>query len=131
MYAQPNCAEPKVESYRKVMNSAFASEYQKCPVIIVAQFVSDDFPNYYFKPSKLKKMFFFQCVNADDSGKETLFSDGRKGDFFVIDKAKADKVLSLKKGDKIKITGKTFVHNYLGTVLGVYFIVDDLEKIND
>ena len=129
LYSQNDCAEPKVESYKKVMNAAFAKEYEKCSVIIEAEYFTDGYLNGWRKPSKLKSMYFFQCVSIGEQGKSAPFSSGNVGDFFVIDKNKADEVMSLKKGDKIKLTGKTFTQNFWGTELSTFFIVEKIEKI--
>ncbi|MFN8298115.1 MAG: hypothetical protein U0T75_03345 [Chitinophagales bacterium] len=128
--AQQNCPEPKEENYKKVMSSAFAEEYKKCPVTIVAEYFGEGYLTNWRKPYKLKDMYFFQCVNVGEQGKPAPLSNEMAGDFFVIDKAKADLVLNLKKGDKLKLTGVTFVQNYVGVEMSTFFIVDKVQKIN-
>jgi hypothetical protein len=125
--AQTECPEPKEENYKKVMSSAFAKDFEKCPVIIVAEYFADGFLKNYRKPSKINKMYFFQCVNVGDSGKSMPFTKDPVGDFFVIDKSNADKVFGFKRGDKLKLTGTTFTQNYWGTELNTYFIVTKIE----
>lgn len=72
-------------------------------------------------------MYFFQCVGLGEKGKSVPLSNEMSGDFFVIDKEKADVVLGLKKGDKIRLTGKTFTQNYFGTEVNTFFIVEKVE----
>jgi len=129
LYGQTGCPEPKEENYKKVMSSAFAKEYEKCPVIIEAEYFGEGYLKNYRKPSKIQKMYFFQCVNIGDNGKPAPVTNEISGDFFVIDKSKADKVLDLKKGDKLQLTGTTFTQNFWGTGLSTFFIVSELKKI--
>jgi hypothetical protein len=129
LYAQTKCPEAKNENYKKVMSSAFAKEYEKCPVIITAEYFSEGYLKNYRKPSKIKNMYFFQCVNIGDNGKPMPVTNEISGDFFVIEKANAGDVFDLKKGDKLKLTGTTFTQNYFGTELNTFFIVTKVEKI--
>ncbi|MEO9511727.1 MAG: hypothetical protein ABJN84_18210 [Flavobacteriaceae bacterium] len=110
------------------MSSAFAKEYRDCPVTIDAVYFKDGFLNGFKKPSRLRKMYFFQCTDDDGSTKTTAMTNEVSGDFFVIEKELADRVLDLQKGDKIKVTGTTFIQNYFGMKLGVYFIVQEIVK---
>ncbi|TAG52531.1 MAG: hypothetical protein EAZ27_12165 [Cytophagales bacterium] len=129
MFAQTGCPEAKEESYKKVMSSAFAKDYEKCPVIITAEYFGEGYLKNYRKPSKIKKMYFFQCVNIGDNGNPAPLTNEISGDFFVIDKTKASEVLDLKKGNKLKLTGTTFTQNYMGIELSVFFIVTKVEII--
>lgn len=129
-YAQTDCPPAKEEKYRKVMSSAFAKDFESCPVIITAEYFGEGYMKNYIKPSKLKNMYFFQCINIGDNGKPMPLSNELSGDFFVIEKDKANEVLDLKKGDKLKLTGNTFTPNYMGTELSSFFIVQKVEKIN-
>lgn len=124
-----NCPEPKEENYKKVMSSAFANDFKDCPVIIKAEYLKDGFMTGWRKPSKINKMYFFQCVADGESPKSAPLTNETIGDFFVVDKKNVDVVLSLKKGDKIKATGKTFTQNYFGMNLHTFFIVEKIEKI--
>jgi len=124
-----DCPELQIESYKKVMSSAFAKDYKDCPVIIEAEYLKGGYLKNYRKPKKLKKMYFFQCISIGGETKTAAITNEVSGDFFVIDKKMADKVLDLKKGQKLKITGKTFVQNYFGTELSAFLIVSDIEII--
>ena len=130
IYAQAECPEPTEVEYKKVMSSAFAKEYEECPVIINAEYFNDGYLKNYRKPSKLKKMYFFQCISIGGKAKSASLSNEMSGDFFVIDKEQADQVLKLIRGDKIKITGTTFTQKYMGTTLNVFFVVSKIEKKN-
>ncbi len=124
-----DCPKPTKEKYKKVMSSAFAKEFKDCPVIIDAVYFKEGFLNGYRKPKKIKKMYFFQCTDDTGTTKSAGLTNEVSGDFFVINKDLADKVLDLEKGNKISVTGTTFVQNYFGTELGVYFIVKDIVKV--
>ena len=128
-YCQTDCVSPHEENYRKVMSPAFAKEYEKCPVTITAEYFTDGYLKNYRKPNKIKNMYFFQCTNIGEIAKPAPLTNEMSGDFFVIDKAKADKVLELKKGDKLKLTGTTFTQNYFGTELSTFFVVTMIEKL--
>mgnify|MGYP003611953891 CR=1 FL=1 len=128
-FSQTNCNEAKEETYKKVMSSAFAKDFEKCPVIINCEYFTEGYLNGWRKPNKLKKMYFFQCVDLGEKGKPAPLSNEMSGDFFVIDKEKADEVLKLKKGDKIRLTGKTFTQNFYGTEINTFFIVEKVEKL--
>jgi len=123
------CPKPTLQKYRKVMSSAFAKEYSSCPVIIEAQYLKEGYLTNMRKPRKLKKMYFFQCTSIGGDTKNAPLTNEPVGDFFVIDKKKADLVLDLKKGQKIRLTGKTFVQKFFGVGLSVFFIVSDIEVI--
>lgn len=110
------------------MSSAFSKDYEKCPVIITVEYFGEGYLKNYRKPSKIKNMYFFQCVNVGDNGKPAPMTNEMSGDFFVIDKTKANDVIELKKGDRIKLTGTTFTQNFWGTELSVFFIVTKVEK---
>ena len=128
-YSQTGCPEPKEENYKKVMSSSFAKDYEKCPVVIITEYFGEGYLKNYRKPSKLKNMYFFQCVNIGENGKPAPVTNEVSGDFFVIDKSKVNDVIELKKGDKVKLTGTTFTQNFWGTELSVFFIVSKVEKI--
>ena len=130
-FSQTDCTEAKEEKYKKVMSSAFAKDFEKCSVIINCEYFTEGYLNGWRKPNKLKKMYFFQCIGSGEKGKTVPMSNEMSGDFFVIDKEKADVVLSLKKGDKIRLTGKTFTQNYFGTEVNTFFIVEKLEKLTN
>ncbi len=121
--------EIKVEDYKKVMSSTFANDYTDKVVSIEAEYFKDGYLKNYRKPKKLKKMYFFQCLNIGDNAKEDSFTKEFCGDFFVIEKELADKVLELQKGDKVRLTGSTFVQNYFGTEMSAFFIVKDVVKL--
>ncbi|QLG46393.1 hypothetical protein [Costertonia aggregata] len=124
-----DCPEPKTENYKKVMSSAFAKDYKDCPVTIEGVYFKEGYANGYRKPKKVKKMYFFQCTNSDGNNNSNALTNEESGDFFVIEKDKADTVIEFQKGDKLKITGTTFIQNYFGMELSVFFIVSDIEKI--
>jgi hypothetical protein len=123
-----DCPEPTKENYKKVTSSAFAKDYEKCPVIIEAEYFGEGYLNGYRKPKKLKDMYFFQCTAIGGEGTKQAFQNEVTGEFFVIDKSIADLVLELKKGDKIELTGTTFTQNYVGTTLNSFFIVTAVKK---
>ena len=123
------CPEPKKEKYKKVMSSAFADEFKKCPVIIDAEYFREGYLKNSRKPRKLKKMYFFQCTAIGGDTKPAGFTNEPSGDFFVIEKKLADSVLELKKGDKLRLTGTTFTQNYFGIELSTFFIVQKVERI--
>lgn len=124
-----DCPEPAEENYKKVLSSAFAEDYKDCPVTIEGTYYKDGYANGLRKPKKLKKMYFFQCTDSDGSTSSNPFTKEQSGNFFVIEKDKADAVLEFSPGDALKITGTTFEQNYFGTKLSVFFIVDTIEKI--
>ena len=127
-FSQTDCTEAKEEKYKKVMSSAFAKDFEKCSVIINCEYFTEGYLNGWRKPNKLKKMFFFQCVDSGEKGKPAPLTNEMSGDFFVIDQEKSDEVLNLKKGDKIRLTGRTFTQNYYGTEINIFFIVEKVEK---
>jgi len=124
-----DCPEPTKEKYNKVMSSAFAEDFEKCPVMIEAEYLKEGFIKNMRKPRKIKKMYFFQCTSIGGETKPAGFGNELSGDYFVIDKKLADKIIDLKKGDKIKLTGTTFTQNYFGIGLSTYFKVTDVMKI--
>lgn len=128
-FAQECPENPEEVPYKKAMSSAFAKEYEKCPILIKGEYLQDGYLTGYRKPSKIKDMYFFQCVAEGEKGSSQPFQSGLTGEFFVIDKKKADKVLSLKKGDRIELIGTTFTQNYFGTEINTFFIVTDVKKI--
>jgi len=77
-------------NYKRVMSTTFVKEYEKCPVIITAEYFKDGYPQNYMRPPKLKKMYFFQCVNIGDSGTAMPVTNEIAGDYFVIDKTQAE-----------------------------------------
>lgn len=111
------------------MSSVFAKEFEKCPVTITAEYFKEGYLKGYRKPRKLKKMYFFQCVAEGGEGTSQPFQKGLSGDFFVINKKMADKVIDLKKGDKLELTGTTFTQNYFGTELNIFFIVTEIKVL--
>lgn len=125
-----DCSEPIMQKYKKVMNSAFAKDYKDCPVIIEAEYLKEGYMKNYRKPKKIKKMYFFQCIAIDGETKSAAITNEKIGDFFVIDKKMADKVIDFEKGQKLKITGTTFTQNYFGTELSTFFKVQKVEKMN-
>jgi hypothetical protein len=127
--SKSSCPIAKEEKYKKVMSSAFAKDYEKCPVIITAEYFKEGYLKDFRKPSKLKEMYFFQCVNIGDEGTTTPGTNEMAGDFYVIDKDKAEQVLDLKKGDKVKLTGTTYTQKVWGTEVNTFFIVANVEII--
>jgi hypothetical protein len=123
------CPEPKEENYKKVTSSAFAEDYEDCPVIIVAEYFKDGFMTGYRKPNKLKNMYFFQCVDVGMEGTKAALTNELTGNLFVIEKELADQVLGLKPGDKIRVTCTTFTQIYYGTEIGNYVIAKKVEKL--
>lgn len=131
LFSWAQCDQAISLQYKKVMSSAFAKNYEKCPVIIEATFFKTGYIPNYRVPKKLKKMFIFQCIeNETDSGKDVMGNS--IGDFFAIDLEKADLVLDLKRGDRLELSGTTFIHSYYGAQLSTFFVVDSLNTvIND
>jgi hypothetical protein len=127
--SQTGCPVVKKENYKKVMSSAFAKDYEKCPVIIDAEYFKDGYLKDFKKPKKIKDKYFFQCVNVGDAGVSTPITNEISGDFFVIDRDQADKVLNLKKGDKLKLTGTTYTQTTFGTDINTFFIVTNVEVV--
>ncbi len=125
------CPEPTVENYKRVMSTTFVKEYTQCPVVIEAEFFKDGFPKNLLLPARFKKKYLFQCVNLGDSGSALPLSGEVAGDYFVIDKALADSVLNLKKGDKIRLTGVTFAHSSLAGAFQItpFFLVEKIEVV--
>ena len=121
--------EPTNEKYKKVMSSAFAKDYEDCPVTITAEYFKEGYLKGYRKPRKLKKMYFFQCVAEGEEGTSQPFQKGLSGDFFVIDKKMADQVIEFNKGDKLELTGTTFTQNYYGTEVNTFFKVTEIKKV--
>jgi len=121
------------EVYSKVFNPAFSKNYAKTSVIITGEFFSPKAPTYVVYPTKLKNYVKFQCVDVGEQGKSDQLSGEAKGEVFCIDKSKSDIIFSLKKGDLVKITGKTYTVSYSGNFSfdSVYFIVSNIEKIDD
>lgn len=118
------------EQYKKVMNLDFSEDFEKCPVIITAEFFKTGYIQGLKKPNKLKKGVFFQCFSEGESpSNDNPLLAGYVGDFFVINKENSDKVFDSKKGEKIKIKGTTFTHKYFGKKLRVIFIVESIEKL--
>lgn len=112
------------------MNSAFAENYKDCPVTIRGEYFKDGYLNGYRKPRKLKNMYFFQCVGEGEKGTLQPLQNGLSGDFFVIDKSKAELILEFSKGDKLELTGTTFVQNYFGSELNTFFIATKIKRLN-
>jgi len=124
-----DCPDPVMEDYTKVLNTAFAKDYVKCPVIIEGMFLQCDLVSGYKPPKKLKKMFFFQCYDIE-AGPNTSFGNQQYGDYFAINKDQADKILSFQKGDKLKLTGSTYIYSIMGTVANIFFVVEEVEKVD-
>lgn len=116
------------EAYKKVMNSA--DEYKNTPVTITGQFLKVGYLTGFRKPAKLKTMLFFQCTAENTDPTQQPLQTSPSGEFFVIDKNNADLVFSLTSGDKIEMTGTTFIQNYMGTKLSLFFIVTSIKKID-
>jgi hypothetical protein len=128
------CTDTVEVSYKRAMSTNFVKEYEKCPIIITAQYFKDGFPKHYMKPGKLKKKYyFFQCVNVGDEGESMPLTNEIVGDYFVIDEKQADKIIELKRGDKLRITGVTYAHQSLGNAFNIvpYFIVHKIEVLSD
>ena len=96
-----DCPEPVKKKYVKVTSIDFAKEYEDCPVIIEAEFFRVGYLPGFKKPNKLRKMFYFQCVEKGEEGRPKGLTKVISGEFFVIEKEKADLIFDLKKGDNI------------------------------
>jgi hypothetical protein len=57
-FSQTDCAEAKQGIYKKVMSSAFAKDFEKCPVIINCEYFTEGYLKGWRKPNKLKKNVF-------------------------------------------------------------------------
>ncbi|MCB9205425.1 MAG: hypothetical protein H6603_10650 [Flavobacteriales bacterium] len=127
-----NCpSPPKKEPFRKVMSSAFAKEYEDCPVTIEAEYFADGYIDGFMKPRKIQDMYFFQCVEVGGQGKSGLLQGGLSGEFFVIDKDRAEEIFALKKGEKVEFTGTTFTQKvwFNGKDINTFFIVSKVNKV--
>lgn len=122
-----DCPAAKEVPFSKLMNAAFANDYQNCPVITHAEFYSPDRLKVWVYPSKINKQVIFQCINVGSQPKSVPLSGEAAGESIVIDKDKSDIVFNLKKGDKVKLTGVTYVKK-LGAEIEVYFIASSVEK---
>jgi hypothetical protein len=129
-FGQKKCPEPKEENYKKVMSPASAKDFEKCPVIITAEYFKEGFANNTKKPGKFKSMYVFQCVNPGDNGNPAPVTNEICGDFFAIDRDNADEVLNLKKGNIIKFTGVTTSQNVWGKEPTTFFLVNKVEQVN-
>jgi hypothetical protein len=125
------CTDTVEVSYKRAMSPTFVKEYESCPIIITAQYFKDGFPGSYLKPMKLKKMYFFQCVNIGEEGETVPLTNEVVGNYFVIDKTQADKVMELKRGDKLRITGVTYAYQSMSNAFNVvpYFVVHKIEVL--
>ncbi len=117
-----------VEKYEKVMSFAFADDYTDKEVVIEGEYLKSGFIKNMKKPGKLKKMYFFQCLSIGGQSGAAPVTNEACGDFFVIEKSKADMVMELKKGDKLRIKGTPYYRKYYGIATEVYFVVESIEK---
>ncbi len=126
-----DCPEPKDAPFKKVMNTAFAEDYQKCPTVIHAQFFSSERPKAWMFPAKVNNLVVFQCVAIGEDPKSMPLSGELTGEFIAIPKDKSDLIFELKKGDKVKITGVTWIEKIgaMGSsAQTVYFMATAIEK---
>lgn len=119
----------QTEKYEKVMSFTFADDFTDKEVVIEGEFLKNGFIKNMKKPGKLKKMYFFQCLSIGGQSGAAPVTNEACGDFFVIDKSKADVVMELKKGDKLRIKGTPYYRKYYGIATEVYFIVESIEII--
>ena len=120
-------AEFKEAIYSKVFNPAFSQDYKKEPVVIIGEFFSPKAWEPYIFPSKVRKYVMFQCVDIGSQTKSDPLSGENRGDLFCIDKENSDIIFTLKKGDKLKITGTTYTYTNFG-INSVFFIATKIEK---
>jgi hypothetical protein len=123
-----DCPEPKEVPFQKLMNPTFAKDYQLCPIPTKAEFFSADRPKAWTYPPKVKNQVVFQCVAQGDQGKAMPLSGEVTGEFIVLPKDKSDLVFELKKGDKVKITGVTWVEKGGFGVQIVYLLANTIER---
>lgn len=123
-----DCPKPKMENYRKVLSSAFSEDFEDCPVVIEAEYLKDGYMKNWLKPKELENMFFFQCVKINGNTKKAELTNEEIGEFFVIEKDKADIIFDLQKGDKLYLTGVTHTQIYYGKKLSLFFVVSKIEK---
>ena len=55
-----DCPAPKEVPFSKLMNPAFANDYQNCPVVTHAEFYSPDRLKAWVYPPKINKQVIFQ-----------------------------------------------------------------------
>ncbi|MGL5913644.1 MAG: hypothetical protein ACRCZB_05715 [Bacteroidales bacterium] len=132
-FSQKNsdCPEPSMQNFSKVINLSFAEDYEKCPVVIEADFwEAGAWKGAYRWPRKTKDYVMFQCVPCGEQGTKDALSNNINGQIIMIDKANADIIFSLKKGDKIKLTGCTWINSIMWTK-SVFFIATSVAKIEE
>lgn len=119
----------KEEIYSKVFNPAFSEDFKDEEVVITGEFFKPKAWEPYMYPSKVKKYVMFQCVDVGSQGNSDPLSGETRGDLFCIDKSKADVIFTLKKGDKLKLTGKTYTYSYGNNLFNmVFFMTTTVEK---
>jgi hypothetical protein len=124
-----DCPPPKDAPFKKVMNVSFAEDYLECPTIIHAQLFSSDRPKSWAFPSNLNDFVIFQCIGVGEDPKAMPLSGELTGEFIAIPKNKSDLIFELNRGDKVKITGVTWIYKIDGSNFQtVYFMATSIEK---
>ena len=125
------CPDPVEANYNRVMSETFASEYTQCPVIITAEFFTNGFPRNFISPRRFRNKHIFQCVNIGESGRAMPVTGEMAGDYFVIDRAQAETVINLTRGDRVRLTGVTYIHRSMAGAFipTVFFIVQKIEVL--
>jgi hypothetical protein len=128
--AKPTCTDTVQKEYRMVLDPAFAEEYEVCPVIVECEFLLYGIEQGYGAPKKMQDMLFFRCSRIgtiEAAGGQPV----SQWNFFVMDKSNSELVFSLKKEDKLRVLGRTYVQNIPGLFTSgskyVYFIADKIE----
>jgi len=127
---QTPCPDPIEANYNRVMSETFAREFTDCPVIIVGEFFTNGFPRNFVSPRRFRNKHFFQVVSVGETGSAMPLTGEMAGDFFVIDRERADAVLNLRRGDRIRLTGVTDIHRPAtgaGMVTNIFFVVQKIE----
>jgi len=124
-----NCPDPIEQNYNKVLNNAFLKDFEKCPVIITAEFLKTGGAKMFSYGKSVENLAMFQCVNVGGKPSPAPLSGESIGDLFCINKENSDIIFTLKQGDKIKLTGVTVINEYSGLELFHYFLASNIEKL--
>lgn len=124
-----NCPTPIEQNYNKVLNNAFLKDFEKCPVIITAEFLKTGGAKMFSYGKSVENLAMFQCVNVGGKPSAAPLSGESIGDLFCINKENSDIIFTLKQGDKIKLTGVTVINEYSGLELFHYFLASKIEKL--
>ena len=123
-----DCPSPQEVRFLKAMSISFGKDYEKCPIITHAKFMASEVPGRWVTyPQKIQDLVLFMCLGETEQPRSTFLNAAPIGEIIAISKEKSDLVYTLKKEDKVKLIGTTFIGGGPGGNR-VYFIASSIEK---